>query len=161
MSETKPLKKMSLGYMGCKGNLAVKESKQMFMARVAGVIQGSQHKEKRDGTLNSYFVGEFVGTTADGSNWTSDVLYLPGFLHEKLDSAFKAGGEAPLKFGYDIFSQPNEKSSVGFGYVAVTVIKTETSDVLRQLRDEMSTVPLPGAATDTAEEKPAKARKAN
>lgn len=148
MSDIKPLKKMSLGYMGCKGNVAVKESKQVYMARIAGVIQDVQHKEKRDGTMNSYFVGEFIGTIADGTNFTSDILYLPGFLHEKLEAAFKAGSDAPLKFGYDIFSQPNEKSSVGFGYVAVTVIKTETSDVLKQLRQEMEAVPLPGTQTE-------------
>lgn len=148
---------MSLGYMGCKGNAAVKAEKQVYMARIAGVIQSAQHKEKRDGTMNSYFVGEFIGTIADGTNFTSDVLYLPGFLHEKLEAAFKAGNEAPLKFGYDIFSQPNEKSSVGFGYVAQTVIKTETSDVLRQLREEMSAVPLPGSQPVVAEEKKKKA----
>lgn len=148
------LKKMSLGYMGCKGKEAIRQEKTVFMARIGGEIQDVKHKERRGGAgdVVSYFIGDFMATTAEGTLYESDTLFLPGFIFEKLEAQYKSGNEAPLTFGIDIFSQPNDKSSVGYAYVYKNVVDTEVSDRLKQVRQAFESKPLPNAPVEEKSE---------
>lgn len=150
-TEVTPLAEMTIKALGGNAKEAVKQSKAVFMARVFGEVSGTKTKERRDGSMYTIMLGMFRGVDGAGKMFESERLILPGGIQEALESATKTSEGKPVKFGYDIFSTPDDKSSVGYKYAAKTIIKTESHDRIAALAESLNGAPLPTAGAVVGE----------
>lgn len=133
---------------------AIRQSKQVFLCRIFGEATDVVVKEARTGDMYSYLIGEFRAQNAIGERFESSKLFLPGSLQEGLVGQLKAADGKSVQFGFDIFANPDEKSSVGYAYAAKQVVKTATTDRLEEMSnalDSQNPVKVPGAETATKE----------
>jgi len=132
-----PLTQMNLKACGCNPKEAIKQSKAVFMARVFGEAQDVKTKTARSGDPYSYLVGDFRAINGDKLGFEANKLFLPGGIFEQIEVTLKSANGKPVQFGYDIFSVPDEKSSVGYRYSAKQLMKTEASNRLEELTKEL------------------------
>ena len=118
-------------------------TKSMFLGRIFGQCTAVKTKESRGGDPYSYLVGDFQAVSSDNKVYSTEKMYLPGALLEQIESTWKAGGEAPVEFAYDMFSNPDDKSATGYRYAAKTLLKTETTDRLAAMAKELEGKALP------------------
>jgi hypothetical protein len=133
-----PLAQMTLKAMGCNPKEAIKQEKQVLMGRVFGEASEVKTKTARSGDPYSYLIGEFrsyEGVTKSG--FESNKLFLPGGIFEQIEATLNASGGKSVQFAYDIYSVPDEKSSVGYRYSAKQLMKTEASTRLDELTDSL------------------------
>lgn len=142
------LRKMTLKACGCDPKRAIKEEKQVFMARIAGEAVAVKTKEARSGDPYSFLIGVFMAQTPD-KTFESEALFLPGFMFEKIEAELKANDGKPVQFAYDVFARPDDKVTIGYSYVAQAVIKTQATSRLEELAKSFSDKPLPGAEPQT------------
>lgn len=147
------LTKMGITYMQMTGKEAVKQGKSVFMCRIYGEATDSKTKEDRTGRPYTYLIGQFRGVNNKGEEFESEKLFLPDGIMEKVLSQLAQAEGAPVKFGYDITSAVNDKSSVGYNYVATTIIKTETSDRLKDMEASLPALPAATAAPEDTKKK--------
>lgn len=145
--ETQILTKMSVATLGLKGTVG--RDGQTFLCRIYGEVNGTKAKEF-NGRTSIMFLGQFNAVDEEGTEFTSEKLYLPGGVSESLEAAVEKSMGEPVKFGYDIYSGPSEKSPVGYVYSAKVVIKTEQSNRLAEMSKELGTTPLPKNAKKPA-----------
>lgn len=118
--------------------------KPMFMCRVVGQCNMIKSKEGKNGDVYSYIVGDVYIINGKGQHFTCGKMYLPAGLLEEVESAYKAGGEQPTKFGYDVYANYDKGVSVGYRYAAKKLFESEATNVLRDmLKDVMGSKPLP------------------
>lgn len=139
------LAEMSIKAMKCSPKEAIKQEKTVFMARVFGEVADVKTKERRDGSVYTVLLGDFVGVKADNTEYESEKLILPGGIQESVLAAVKAAEGKPIQFGYDISSTVDEGSTVGYKYAAKTIIKTEAHDRLAKMSEGLQAMPMPGA----------------
>jgi hypothetical protein len=140
--EMEPIGEMTLKAMGCNAKEAVKQDKSVFMARIFGEVAGVKVKERRSGDTYSILLGQFRGETAE-KRFESERLILPGYIHDTVTAQLESAQGKAVKFGYDIFSTPDDKSTTGYKFAAKTIIKTEASDRLAEMSGEIESKPLP------------------
>jgi len=143
--EYQPIPQMNIKKIGANPKEAVKQEKAVFMGRIYGECTSIKTKEARSGDVYNYMVGQFRAVNGAGEKFESEKLFLPGGIFETIESAWKAGGEQPVQFGYDIFAVP-DTNSVGYRYSAKSLIKTEASDRLAGMSSQLDVKPLPGKA---------------
>jgi hypothetical protein len=132
-----PLAQLTLKACGCNPKDAIKESKAVFMARIFGEAGSVKTKVARSGDPYSYLVGEFRAVNGDKEGFESNKLFLPGGIFEQVEAAVNAADGKPVQFGYEIYSVPDEKSSVGYRYSAKMLLKTEASNRLDELTKQL------------------------
>lgn len=138
--EVQILTKMSTATLGLKGTVG--RDGQTFLCRIFGEVNGTKVKEF-NGRNSTMFLGQFLALDEDGTEFASEKLYLPGGVSESLEAAVEKSMGEPVKFGYDIFAGPSEKSPVGYVYSAKVVIKTEQSNRLVEMAKELAGTALP------------------
>jgi hypothetical protein len=90
--------------------------------------------------------GDFVGVNLqDGTEYRSGKLFLPGGIHETIESAVKNNEGKAVKFGLEVRSVV-AANPIGYSYQAVQLLKPEGSDPMDELR----------RALPSADEKPKK-----
>jgi hypothetical protein len=125
---------------------AIVQKKQVFLCRVWGEVTMVKTKENRSGDPYSYLVGQFMLVAGNGITYESGKLYLPTSLQEEVESAWRAAGEIPTKFAYDVFSNYDKSVSIGYRYSAKRLIKTEATDRLAELASQLESIPVPKIA---------------
>lgn len=141
-----PLAQMSVKDCGMDPKEAVRKRATVFMVRIFGEASAMKTKTARSGDAYSYFIGNFGAINANGKEFVSDKLFLPGSIAEKLEVQLSGSNGAPVEFGYDIYSTEDTKATAGFRYASKTVIETAVTNRLEQMSKELATKPLPGAA---------------
>lgn len=143
--ETSEEKNQFLSQMSVKnlGNPKDGRERATFLGRIFGQCTAVKTKESRSGDTYQYLVGDFKGIGSNGVTYTTEKLYLPAGLLEQIESTWKSGGEAPVEFAYDIFSNPDEKSAVGYRYAAKSLLKTETTNRLAAMEQELNSKSMP------------------
>jgi len=133
-----PLAQMTLKACGCNPKEAIKQEKQVFMAKVFGEASEVKTKTARSGDPYSYLIGEFRAINGEKLGFESNKLFLPGGIFEQVEATLNAANGKSVQFAYDIYSVPDEKSSVGYRYSAKQLIKTEASTRLDELTSELT-----------------------
>lgn len=141
--EWSPLPQMNIKKCGGDPKQAIRDGKQTFMCRIYGEATDVKTKEARSGDAYTYLVGAFRGIGPDGTKYESDKLFLPGGIQESVEASYKAGGEKPVTFAYDIFANEDKDSSVGYRYAAKALMKTEASSRLDAMSQEIGGKALP------------------
>lgn len=156
MSEAIPVKHLNVKSAGVNPRDAVKNSanpngKNVFMIRMYGVLQGvKSFEDKKSSEVKFVMLGEFVGKGPDGKTYVSDKMFCFRALEDKMRSSFDSGDQKAMEFGYDVTAVPDEKSSTGYSYQAVSVIKSQVSDRLATLAAQLDAEkPLPGSQDGT------------
>jgi len=146
MAEKKfePMSKMSIKKMGCDAKEAIRQGKAVFMCRIYGEANDKKDKENRSGDLYSYLLGTFRAETWEGKLFESETLFLPGTLMEVVEAQLKRSSGAGVQFGWDIFSEPDASTTIGYRYAAKTVVKPEVSERLAALANAVDQIPIPG-----------------
>jgi hypothetical protein len=147
--EWQPISQMSIKKIGCDAKDAVRQDKQVFMARIYGVASAVKTKEQKNGDLYSYLIGEFRSVNNKGEKHESDKLFLPGGILEKIEGQLAAANGQAVQFGYEIFANPDESVTVGYRYAATSIMKTEVSDRLAKLSAEVGQRALPTGKTNS------------
>jgi hypothetical protein len=153
-NEIVPLTEMNVGTkidMDPRDAFAKKGS--VFMCRVWGQLASIKSKEAKNGDVYSYLIGMFRCTNGKGKDFESGKLYLPTGMMEELEGKFKAEGETPIKFAYDVYANYDKGVSVGYRYAFKRVLAAETTNVLADIEKEMASKPMP--AIQKTEEKKA------
>lgn len=140
--EVTPVAQMTMKTLG---NPKDGRQKSTFLGRVFGQCTGVKTKESRSGDPYQYLVGQFQGVGNDGAIYSTEKLFLPAGLLEGIEATWKSGGEAPVEFAYDIFSNPDDKSATGYRYAAKSLLKTETTDRLTAMAKELEDKAMPKA----------------
>jgi len=138
-----PIAQLTIKAIGGDGKKAIKDEKQVYMGRIYGEVSEIKIKEARSGETYKLILGEFRGVNAAGEGFESNKLMLPGTLLEQLEAKLKTADGNAIKFGYDIFSNPDEKSTIGYSYAYKQIIKTEAHDRLQAMTAEVSAAPMP------------------
>lgn len=110
------------------------------MIRIYGLVTGIKNfEDRKSGDVKTKLLGDFRAESPDGTKgWSADVLFVFRALEDKLTSTFKAGGEKPLEFAYDIVASPDEKSVTGYVYGAKPLIQTASSDRLNAIAEALA-----------------------
>lgn len=148
------------------------------LARIFGRANGTKNKTDSFGEVITAIIGDFEGVNlANGKAYSSSVLYLPGGIHERIESTLYDKNGRPVEFGVEISvrkterQQPDGKKVPAYTYEVKELVKAQESDSLKGLREKVNEAPLPtmpapaapaGAATQApaAEAAPAKAAEA-
>jgi hypothetical protein len=159
MAKIQFLRKISIGTVF--GKVPAKLAGQIELGTYVGSIQLA---ERLEGDKGEYvrFRGSF-GARFDGNEYRSNVLYLPSYLADAMESAFKSLGEgSALEFAYKLHARPNEKSATGYEYSHESLVEEETStlDRLFTIAGPDSSKALPPGESSGDAPKAEKAKKA-
>ncbi len=149
-----PLAQLTIKAAGCDPKDAIRQNKSIFMLRIFGEATAAKTKEARSGDAYTYLIGIFraerpaKGEEKESQVFESEKLFLPSGIQEKIEAQLSGTGK-PVQFGYDIFSTPDEKVSVGYRYAAAAVIETAASDRLSVMANELTSKPLPGFVVES------------
>jgi len=144
-----PIAQMTIKKLGCDPKDAIRKNVQIFLCRIFGEAATLVTKEARTGDMYSYLIGEFRAVTADGKRYESGKLFLPGSLQEGVAGQLTSNEGKSVQFGFDIYSNPDEKSSVGYAYAAKPIIKTAITDRLEAMSAALEEgKPLPNAPVE-------------
>lgn len=141
--EFTPIAQMTFKKMGMDAKDAVRNEAPVFMGRLFGEAVAIKTKEAKNGDPYQYIVGTFRCITGDGKAFESEKLFLSSGLQESIETALTQAEGKAVEFAYDVFSVPDDKSSVGYKYAAKSLKKTETSDRLAVLSKEMEQLAKP------------------
>lgn len=119
------------------GNPKDGRAKSTYLGRVFGQATAVKTKESRSGDTYQYLVGQFQGFGADGLKYSTEKLFLPAGMMEGIEAQWKSGGEAPVEFAFDVFSNPDEESATGYRYACKSLLKLETTDRLNAMAAEL------------------------
>lgn len=122
---------------GCDAKEAIRQNTTVFMCRVFGEAAALKTKEARNGDTYSYLVGEFRIINSEGKGFESGKLFLPGGIMEQIEAALKAAEGRAVQFGYDVFSTVDVGTSIGYRYAAKSLLKTEASDRLATITEQV------------------------
>lgn len=128
-----PIAQMTIKKLGADPKDAVRKDTTVFLCRIYGEATAKKTKEARSGDVYSYLVGEFRAENAAGEKFESEKLFLPASIQESVESQLSAAEGKAVQFGYEIFSGPDDKVSVGYRYAARAIFKTQASDRLAQM----------------------------
>lgn len=120
----------------------VRTTKQTIkLARVYGVANGVKQVQTDMGLANA-LIGQFEGQNlSTGAIYRSTKLYLAGGADETIIAALAGNEDSKgVQFAFEIAAQPDEKSSIGYRYQIVSLLKPADNDVLSSIRTA-----LPGA----------------
>lgn len=147
MSDKSFVSKLSTKTMGCnvKKCLAFDEgSKEVhWFAHIFGIAQGVKEKKRQDDKgdliIDTPIIGQFEGTNLEtGEIYNSSMLYLPGGIHETLESKFPAGEKnPPIQFAIQLGTR-KASNRAGYEYVAKQIVKDEAADPLASLRNAIA-----------------------
>jgi hypothetical protein len=156
--EFTPLPQITIKALGGDGKDAIRANEgkggTVFMCRIYGEIADIKTKEARTGDVYDYFIGEFRAVDAEGKGYESSKLFLPSTIKEPLQGALGVSDGKPVKFGFDIFANPDNKTTIGYRYATKGLVKTEASDRLVEMGAALAEMPLPTMAAKS-EGKPA------
>lgn len=115
-------------------------SVRTFVARVLGVAHAVESKDSNYGAYWR-FSGEFQGTNKDGVIYAAPVAMLPEPAATQLAMAVKEnpGG---VKFGFDFFVVPDEKSNTGYVFEIIPLLEAKPSDPLAEILAIAPPVPV-------------------
>jgi hypothetical protein len=128
-----PLAQMTIKACGCDPKDAIREKKQVFLVKVFGEANEVKTKTARSGDPYSYLIGEFRAINGEKLGFEANKLFLPGGIFEQIEAGLNASNGKAVQFAYDIYSVPDDKSSVGYRYSAKQLMKTEASTRLDDL----------------------------
>lgn len=147
-----PVSKMDLKSLKVDPREAFARKTTIFLARVFGIANGVKYKEARTGDTYAVLLGEFFAVNERGEEYSSDVLLLPRSVQDRVVAMVETAEGKPVKFGYDLYAEYSEKSSVGYQYAVTTTIKAASHDLLQEMATEMAQVPLPNVSLKAADE---------
>jgi hypothetical protein len=102
--------------------------KEVYLGRIYGVTESVESVETPFGVDADKFNGEFVCIKENGDQVTAPVCYLPPVVSSLTANAAKQG--APVKFGFDFFAVPSEKSKTGYTWKAQPLMEFKQSESL-------------------------------
>lgn len=141
--EVIPLAQMAMKNIG---NPKDGRTKSTFIGRVYGQVTAVKSKEGRNGDPYQYLVGQFQAVGSDGKQYSTEKLFLPGGIMEGIEAQWVSGGQAPVEFAFDVFSNPDNESATGYRYACKTLLKLETTDRINAMSKELEGKPLPKTA---------------
>jgi len=126
--------------------------KETYLGRIYGVVESTESVETPFGVDADKFNGEFVCLREDGDQVTAPVCYLPPVVSSITANAVKKG--APIKFGFDFYAVPSDKSKTGYTWKAVPLMEIKQSESLLAFAQGFPA--LPGVSAETKPEEKAK-----
>jgi hypothetical protein len=141
MSEQVMISKMSVKGLGCKPAGFDAKSEDARLCIIGGKATGIKMGEDNTGRLWSAITGSFLGINIKtGEEFRSGKLFLPGGIHEAVESAVKglpdSGGT--VKFVMEIRSV-EAKNPIGYSYQAVNLMPMESeTDELEDIKGIVS-----------------------
>jgi len=123
--------------------------KEIYLGRIYGVVESTESVETPFGVNADKFNGEFVCLREDGDQVTAPVCYLPPVVSSITASAVKQG--APIKFGFDFYAVPSDKSKTGYTWKAVPLMEIKQSESLLAFAQGFPA--LPSASEEKAKPK--------
>jgi hypothetical protein len=138
--------------IGASPKEAAKTGEPYYCGRIYGEATSVKTKEKKNGDMYSYLVGEFRGIGPDGKKFESMKLFLPGGIFEQVESSLTSTGK-PVTFGFDIFAQPDDGVAFGYRYGYRSILKTEASSRLEAMSVALADKEVPKAPPKKKEAK--------
>lgn len=108
------------------GHNLKKLEKETYLGRLYGVVSGTEVVTTQYGDATK-FLGEFVAVTSDGETVTAPVAYLPELVAELTAGAFEKS-DGGVKFGFDFYAVPSDKSKVGYVWKAQPLMEVKPSE---------------------------------
>lgn len=125
--------------------------KETYLGRIYGVVESVESVETPFGVDADKFNGEFVCIREDGEQVTAPVCYLPPVVSNLTATAAKQG--APVKFGFDFFAVPSDKSKTGYTWKAQPLMEIKQSESLLAFAHSFPALPAAKAEHNPVEEK--------
>lgn len=124
-----------------------------FVARIIGIARSAKVEEGDNGAYVK-FGGDFQATNMDGEVITAPVMFLPEPASSLLENAVKSAEGGDVRFGFDIFVEPNESVAIGYNYKVKPLLEVKPSDPMADLMKSIEApVPLKLEAPKTEGEK--------
>jgi len=150
------LPKMSIKTLGANGAVVLVTKTKTPLVRIKGIARGIKVANGNDGSPVFGMTGQFIGLNiADGTEFESGVLYLPGGINEMflspLEAALNEDKSATIKFALDLFAVP-ATNKAGYSFEAASLIAATNVDPFAEMSAEAdkTAIPampkLPGAA---------------
>ena len=136
------MRKITPAFLAAGWNLKNIES-EIYLGRIYGMATSLEIVTTQYGEAEK-FIGEFVGTRADGETGMAAVCYLPSTVSHMLADALKDG--TGVKFGFDISAMPSEKSATGYEWKIKPLMEVKPTESL--LSFATSFPALPGAKAE-------------
>lgn len=133
-------RKITLGSInGLRGGFAAPKEKT-FAGRIFGIVNSVSVEDSQYGQYNK-FVGEFRAVNQDGVESAAPVMMLPEPASTMLADA--CADSKSVKFGFDFYLQPDEKSKTGYTYATEPLFETKPSDLLAEMTQGLTPPKLP------------------
>lgn len=97
----------------------------------------------REASKGYGFLGEFEGTSASGEVKTGSLLYLPGFIEDRMVAGLE-GGDSRIRIALDVYAVYDEKSATSYVFLARSLIASE-NPVVDEIKKQLRAVPMPKA----------------
>ena len=128
------------------------KSKETFLARIFGVIEGYQKGKGRHQRINrdtkeaedTYwhrFGGDFRAMNADGEIFESATAFLPEYVSGSFITAIDNNDEAVIEFGFDIYARYNKDSITSYEFIAQPVKKGDEGARMKEMEAAMLSLP--------------------
>lgn len=117
-----------------------------FAARVFGLAEGVTREALQTGGEQWKFTGEFQAINQKGEAFAAPVLYLPGPADTQLAQAIKDAAGKTIKFGYDVFVEPDATSLLGYIYKVQPQVTPAPVSVLEDIAAALPVLTFPKQA---------------
>jgi hypothetical protein len=116
---------------------------EIYLGRIYGVATGMEQITTQYGEAEK-FVGEFVATKADGETGMASVCYLPQTVSTMLADMLRDRGEdlQGVKFGFDIFAEPSEKSATGYTWKIKPLMEVKPTESVLAFASSFPALPF-------------------
>lgn len=131
-------------------NLKKLES-ETYLGRIYGVVSEVETVTTQFGEATK-FLGEFVAQTAKGETATAPTAYLPDLVADLTEKAFESS-DGGVKFGFDFYAVPSEKSKTGYVWKAQPLMEVKPSESMLSFASGFPALPGTEKAVEKVEEK--------
>ena len=113
---------------------------EKYLGRIYGVISGTEAVATQFGEATR-FTGEFVAVCSDGEMVTAPSAYLPDLVSKMFEEAFNKS-DGGVKFGFDFYVVPSEKSKVGYIWKAQPLMEVKPSESMLSFSSGFPPLPV-------------------
>lgn len=121
-------------------------NEEKYLGRIYGVVSDIETVTTQYGEA-SKFVGEFVAVRADGEGATAPSCYMPDIVASLTEKAFK-DSDGGVKFGFDFYAVPSDKSKTGYIWKAQPLMEVKPSESLLSFAGSFPAIPSASNASE-------------
>lgn len=147
MAELAYIARMSVKGLGVQSGKEVPENEgvRVPVCRIMGVAHDIKVGESKDGQVWSALTGNFWGENLKtGDQYSSGKLFLPGGIHEMIESAVKeaqknggANSIVSVRFAFEI-TVVKSGNPIGYSYQAITLLPPSVTDDMAEIHRQIS-----------------------